>query len=107
MNAKSKIFSAMLLIGFAAKLGAQPNAATQLWEYASSGPIAGSPAIGQNGTVYFATAGPALVAVTNRGSNMWTFPIEGGVHGATYSSPAVSANGTIYVSGGSLYAVNP
>src|SRR6266487_3853954 len=105
MTAKSKLFSAaVFFLGLAATLAALPNAGTQLWAYAVSDPILGSPAVGPDGTVYFANA--ALFAVTNRGSNKWVFPLEAG-GGDNNSSPAVAANGTIYVSRGQLYAVNP
>src|SRR6266446_1963977 len=107
MSAKSAIFSGTALLSLVANLYGQSNAGTQLWAYVSSGPIAGSPAVGQDGTIYFANGVPTLLAITNGGSNRWTFPITGGVHGASYSSPAVGADGTIYISGGGLYAVNP
>src|SRR6266436_5688579 len=105
MTAKSKMFSAAFFLGLAMTLAAQPNAATQLWAYAVSYPISGSPAVGPDGTVYFANA--ALFAVTNGGSNKWVFPLETGGGGDYNSSPAVAPDGTIYVSRGQLFAVNP
>jgi hypothetical protein len=63
-----------------------------------------------DGTIYFGASG-TLYAITNWGSNRWTFATAG----YTDSSPAVGADGTIYYSSfrngtpgsGYLYAVNP
>ncbi len=101
-----KVILSALLIWATKTLSAQPIIATQLWSYAATGKIAGSPAIGADGTVYFAYDAPTLCAVTNGGSNKWTFPIQGGIHGASYSPPSVATDGTIFISGGNLYAVN-
>ena len=91
-----------LVVGLSANLLAQPSLGTQLWAYASGNPIGGSPALAPDGTVYFANG--TLFAITNAGSNKWSFPLG---YASGYSSPAVAADGTIYISSGSLYAVNP
>src|SRR6266852_2830369 len=72
---------------------AQPEPGALLWSYESGNSIAGSPAVGLDGTIFFANG--ALFAVTKMGSNKWTFPIAGGSHGG-YSSPAVAADGTVH-----------
>ena len=83
---------------------AQPEPGTLVWSYESGNTIAGSPAVAPDRTILFANG--SFLAITNMGSNRWTFPIAGGSHGG-YSSPAIAADGTAYLSGGSLYAVNP
>ncbi len=106
MSAGRRILCAIFLTGLTAELCAQPNAGEQLWAYTTGKLIAGSVAVGQDGTLYLANAGPALLAVTNAGSNKWSFPLFRASNGG-YSSPAVDADGTVYVSSGNLYAVNP
>jgi outer membrane protein assembly factor BamB len=98
-------FCASALLLFAARNQSYAQApGYPLWSYESGVTIVASPAIGQNGWVYI-TIGSQLVALTNGGSNMWTFAMgDAGLGG--YSSPAVAADGTFYVSGGGLYAVN-
>lgn len=72
-----------------------------MWSYESGNLIAGSPAVGLDGTIFFVNG--SLVAVTNMGSNRWTFPLDSG----PYGSPTVATDGAIYVSRVSLYSVNP
>jgi outer membrane protein assembly factor BamB len=87
--------------------GGQTPTGAMLWAY-DVGPgvtIKSSPAVSPEGTVYFAANG-ILYAITNGGSNKWTFTIGG----AAFSSPAIATDGTIYVASdaqGKLYAVNP
>jgi hypothetical protein len=78
-----------------------------LWSYdtGTGDVIRGSPTIGQNGDCYVAVQ-QSLLAITNGGSNKWSFGMTSGVHGG-YGSPAVAQDGTIYMSSGELYAVNP
>ena len=89
------------------KVAAQQNPGDQLWVYntGSSVPVEGSPAVGQDGTIYVVAPG-TLSAVTNGGSNKWNFPLDIASHGG-YSSPAVASDGTVYVSSGKLYAIKP
>ncbi len=85
---------------------AQPKSDTPLWVY--EGPIATSPALGPDGTVYFGGA-LNLFAVTNAGtvgSNRWVFPLTN-PSGVGESSPTIGPDGTIYIAAGNLYAVNP
>src|SRR5260221_12331708 len=100
MTATRKIFWAASILGLMPALFAQQNPGTQLWVYEAGNPIGGSPALGLDGTVYFSNG--TLFAITNSGSNRWSFPLG---NASGYSSPAVAADGTIYVSSGSLYAV--
>jgi outer membrane protein assembly factor BamB len=70
------------------------------------GPMASSPAIGRDGTIYVATLDGNLVAVTPDGKGTrWAAP----THDANGSSPAIGQDGTIYVGSSDhhLYAVHP
>src|SRR5678815_4422005 len=88
-----RVISALVFTLLAAKLFAQPNVGTQLWAYTVNYLISGSPAVGPDGTIYFANS--SLFAVTNSGSNRWVFPLETGSGGDYNSSPAVAADGTV------------
>ena len=104
-NVMSGIFA--LLAGSSAGLLGQQPPGTQLWMYeAGAGHlIQGSPAVSSDGTVYFSVLGN-LYAITNGGSNKWSFPLQTGGDNV-YSSPAIGSDGTIYVASGELYAINP
>ena len=85
----------------------QPPPGTVLWIANLGSQITSSPAIGQDGTIYFGTQ-VGLSAVTNAGvsgSNKWTFLTAASVK----SSPAVGADGTIYFGSddSKFYAVSP
>lgn len=69
--------------------------------------IVSSPAVGQNGTVYFGTVGNRVYAINGQnGSLAWPQPFE--TDGSMVSSPAISPNGTLYIGSfnGTLYAIN-
>jgi outer membrane protein assembly factor BamB len=63
-----------------------------------------SPAIGRDGTIYFASIDRTLYAINSNGSLKWKFPTR-----AVPSSPTVGADGTIYLGSFdcNLYALNP
>jgi outer membrane protein assembly factor BamB len=84
------------------------------WAYTTGAPVASSPAIGVDGTVYVGSADDKLCAINPDGSLKWActtgYPVS--------SSPAIGANGTVYVGSawwdieedlyyGELYAMNP
>src|SRR5258705_7673231 len=73
-----------------------------LWSFTTTYPITTSPAVAPDGTIYLGTAGQ-LCAITNAGSNKWTFPAGPG------GLPAIGADGTIYfgAAAGTFYALNP
>jgi outer membrane protein assembly factor BamB len=77
-------------------------AGTLLWSYSADSTITTSPALASDGTIYLGT-GNGLYAITNAGSNKWTFPTP------VASSPAIASDGTIYFCSqdGNLYVVNP
>jgi outer membrane protein assembly factor BamB len=100
---KKLIFSGafLMLLPGTISLFAQPQPGTLLWSYGAPYPITTCPAIGSDGTVYFGTDS-ALYAITNAGSNKWTFPI------GVARSPMIGTDNTIYFGVGStFYAVNP
>ena len=79
--------------------------ARQVWRL-PVGPIASSPALGSDGTIYVGTTDGKLVAVLADGSAVkWTAV----TNDTTGSSPALAPDGTIYVgsSDGKLYALTP
>ncbi len=65
---------------------------TLKWSYGTGAPIASSPAIGSDGTIYFGSYDKYLYAVNPDGSLKWNYETGGGVD----SSPAIRADGTIY-----------
>ena len=70
------------------------------------GPMASSPAIARDGTIYVATLDGNLVAVAPDGKGTrWAAP----THDANGSSPAIGQDGTIYVGSSDhhLYAIHP
>ncbi len=73
------------------------------WTYSSGSPTSNtSPALGSDGTLYYA-AGDGKVYAISLGAQKWVFQAGS----ATDSSPALGANGTLYVcSSGTLYAIN-
>ena len=78
---------------------------TKLWEFSTSNLIPGSPAIGQDGTVYIGSYNRRLYALDGEtGALKWSFNAGSKV----YSSPAVAPDGTVYVgtSGNKLLAIN-
>jgi outer membrane protein assembly factor BamB len=69
---------------------------TEVWVFATSGPIAISPpAIGADGTIYVGSDDTNLYAVNPDGTERWTFSTGAAVE----STPAIAADGTIYVGG--------
>lgn len=83
---------------------------TEKWRFSIGDQSLSSPAIGENGTIYFCSkdiydeAGN-LYAVNPDGTEKWNFSADDSIE----SSPAIGEDGTIYVgsTGGHLYAINP
>jgi len=89
-----------------------PPPSPALWTYNAGQPIYSSPALGPDGTIYFASADGKLHALNRDGTKKWDVSL--GVAGMTYidSSPAVGPDGDIYIGtvgngNGALYAVHP
>ena len=76
---------------------------TKLWEFATGGEIYSSPAIADDGTIYFGSADKKLYALNPNGIKQWEFATAGPV----YADPAIGPDGTIYIGSddGQLYAV--
>ena len=87
-------------------LGNPAAPGTKLWEVATGGPIASSPALATDGTIYIGSDDGKLWAINPDGTAKWRFPIGPQVK----SSPGIGADGTIYVGSISpsnrLYAVD-
>jgi outer membrane protein assembly factor BamB len=78
------------------------------WMYQTGGSIIGStPAIAEDGTIYFCSWDDYLHAINPDGTRKWRFC----AHDDIASSPAIAEDGTIYfgtmLSGNNIYAVNP
>jgi outer membrane protein assembly factor BamB len=81
---------------------------TEKWKYKTGGLILGSsPAIAEDGTIYFGAWDRYLYALYNNGTLKWRFPSYGDI----YSSPAIAEDGTVYfgtmLSSCKIYAVYP
>jgi outer membrane protein assembly factor BamB len=77
------------------------------WQFGSGAGI-GAPAVGFDGSVYFAGSNGTLFAVSPAGSQLWTQPV--GNVDYLEKSPTLGADGTIYLSAidlGQLYAWRP
>ena len=66
---------------------------TIAWNFPTGGYVPGSPAIGQDGTIYVGSYDDKLYAINPDGTQKWAYPTGGDI----FSSPAVGADGTIYV----------
>ncbi|MEO0079135.1 MAG: PQQ-binding-like beta-propeller repeat protein [candidate division WOR-3 bacterium] len=71
----------------------------------SGEPFLGSPAIGQDGTIYYGHRQGGFYAIRPDGTIKWKLEIDAGV----VSSPVIGADGTVYFGGrdGYFYAVTP
>ena len=86
-----------------------PNG-TKKWMYDTDADISSSPAIGDDGTIYFGTLwslgdGGKLYAIHENGTEKWNFQTGDSIR----SDPAIGDDGTIYFGSADtyLYAVNP
>ncbi|MGA1844836.1 MAG: PQQ-binding-like beta-propeller repeat protein [bacterium] len=75
------------------------------WSFQTGDDVQSSPAIDQNGTIYFGSRDDHIYALYPDGSLKWSFQTGGDV----VSSPAICADGTIYCGSNDkrLYALNP
>lgn len=65
-----------------------PKAPARLWTFQTGGPVFSSPALGQDGIIYFGSLDGVVYAVTPQGEPRWRFA----THDAVWSSPAVAGN---------------
>jgi outer membrane protein assembly factor BamB len=104
MKAKSKIILTGLFASFLTSSLAQ-SPGTKLWEFSTGNPLSFSPALGQDGTLYFGSSDGNFYALNPDGSQKWRFNAQAPVS----SSPVVAADGTIYFGcdGNRFYALAP
>jgi outer membrane protein assembly factor BamB len=78
---------------------------TLKWKYATGDSIYSSPAIGNDGTIYFGDANANINALYPNGTLRWRYQTLG----AVLSSPAIGSDGTVYCGShdGGLYALYP
>jgi len=102
-----KFGASRLALSFAVTFGAHAEAPTVPKDWAT--PVGSltdsSPAIGDDGALYFGTRSGALWALNSDGSRRWTFRAEREIK----SSPALSPDGTVYFGSRDhkFYAVGP
>ncbi len=75
------------------------------WAFATTSDNKSSPAIGDDGTIYFGSRDRKFYAVTPQGRQKWSFQTGAWVD----SSPAIGADGTLYFGSwdNKFYALNP
>ncbi|BCM90702.1 putative protein YxaL [Abditibacteriota bacterium] len=66
---------------------------TQKWAYKAKAAVYSSPAIGDNGLIYFGSQDGFLYAITQEGKGKWKFDTGGQVR----ASPAIGKDGTVYI----------
>lgn len=76
-----------------------------LWSYGTPAGVLGTPAIGDDGTIYFGSlTDGGLTALGSDRTVLWQLPSLGSIN----SAPAIGPDGTIYVAGGHyVHAVDP
>ncbi|HIH17511.1 MAG TPA: S8 family serine peptidase [Nanoarchaeota archaeon] len=91
-----------IYVGYRGSLKAFRNDGNVKWSYLTNNYLVGSPAIGNDGTIYASVQDQNLHAVNPNGTLRWKYPIGYG------SSPAIGSDGVIYVGSenGYLYSLN-
>jgi len=77
------------------------------WRYLVDSGVETTPAIGNDGTIYFGTSNGYVYALNPNGTLKWSYNTGGTITG---SAPVIGSDGTIYIgnsSGHYLYAFNP
>ena len=94
--------------GISKLVALNPNG-TERWEFQVPAPIPSSPAVGEEGTVYFLSKEGRLYAVDRGGRLRWSKYTTVFPRSALLSSPALGEDGTIYVGADdyALYAFSP
>lgn len=95
-----KVWSAAAIVGDTVFVGSDADAFFALdaatgetrWRVHAEGDADGAPAVGEDGTIYFA-AGPHVYAITQAGELRWRFQGRGPF---LLSSPAIDSDGTLY-----------
>jgi outer membrane protein assembly factor BamB len=81
------------------------SAPSLLWKFRTDASVNASPVIGQDGTIFLASADGRLYALTQIGAEKWSFQAQESI----FSTPAIGNDGTIYFGdlAGNYYALNP
>lgn len=97
------LFASALLLALHGMVWAQMPG-TKLWDFNAGGRVNSSPALSQDGTIYFG-AGNILHSLNPDGTPKWKYLAGGQI----FSTPAVSPDGTLYFGcfDGKLYALAP
>ena len=76
-----------------------------LWKFITSGEVASTVAVGQDGTIYFGSMDNKIYAVNPEGKMLWFFNTEDVVT----ASPVIDSKGVIYIGSrdSNMYAINP
>jgi outer membrane protein assembly factor BamB len=82
-----------------------PENGVPRWEFKAGSFISSSPALSNDGQLYFGTGSGLVVALNLAGEEQWSFQTGARI----FSSPAIGRDGTVYIgsSDGFLYALNP
>jgi len=84
-------------------VGAQTK--TIKWKFDTGGSVDPSPAIGEDGTIYFGSFDNKVYAIYPYGAPKWSYKTGDGLD----SSPAIGEDGTVYIGSRDsyIYAINP
>lgn len=92
-------FGFLLLMLGASQRALATEEGTLSWKYTVGEAVASSPAILENGTIYFGAQDNHLYAINLDGTLSWKYETGGMVN----SSPAIAADGTVYVGSEDTY----
>lgn len=82
---------------------------TLLYGSGSGGGSGATPAVADDGTIYFGNGLDTIYALNPDGTVQWSFPADaGGLESPLQTSPSIGADGTVYMGfGTNFYALNP
>jgi len=95
----------MWSLGNGGKLHAVNSDGTEKWRFQTGDAVSSSPALGDDGTIFFGSYDTYVYALNPNGTLKWSYKTGDQVRG----SPSISDDGTIYIGSfdGYLYALNP
>ncbi|MDY6835093.1 MAG: PKD domain-containing protein [Chloroflexota bacterium] len=71
-----------------------PDNGSKIWDYSTVGGVLSSPAVGDDGTIYFGTSDGKFYALNSSGTPKWNTPYN--TSERIVSSPAIGLDGTVY-----------
>jgi len=79
-------------------LALNPADGSEEWRYETDGGVGTVPAVGFDGTIYFATTANKLIALRPDGTELWVFDDQAVASGplSFHSSPTIAPDGTLY-----------